>query len=209
MLDEDGNQWATMENLELGHWTYFRMATTNVGDKVIRPEAEFKIGGYEVMVDHALQQDQYVRMPHLSKFIWKNYRFKASTSILNRPKVISTIKSSGYRPASFTKAFRPPIQKEKLTSTKPSTIEAVEDEHRQSPTSSLPKRSIPTPAAAQRAVAASSFYTKQSSKPYSERIVLGEKSNKERLEWGGALFNPHAEGAVVMPRPAEKLAKLK
>nr|KIR87253.1 DNA repair and recombination protein RAD54B [Cryptococcus tetragattii IND107] len=177
MLDEDGNQ----------------MATTNVGDKVIRPEAEFKIGGYEVMVDHALQQDQ----------------FKASTSILNRPKVISTIKSSGYRPASFTKAFRPPIQKEKLTSTKPSTIEAVEDEHRQSPISSLPKRSIPTPAAAQRAVAASSFYTKQSSKPYSERIVLGEKSNKERLEWGGALFNPHAEGAVVMPRPAEKLAKLK
>ncbi|KIR82076.1 DNA repair and recombination protein RAD54B [Cryptococcus gattii EJB2] len=177
MLDEDGNQ----------------MATTNVGDKVIKPEAEFKIGGYEVMVDHALQQDQ----------------FKASTSILNRPKVIPTIKSSGYRPASFTKAFRPPIQKEKFTSTKLSTIEAVEDEHRQSPISSLPKRSIPTPAAAQRAVAASSFYTKQSSKPYSERIVLGEKSNKERLEWGGALFNPHAEGAVVMPRPAEKLAKLK
>ncbi|KIR56280.1 DNA repair and recombination protein RAD54B [Cryptococcus gattii Ru294] len=177
MLDEDGNQ----------------MAATNVGDKVIKPEAEFKIGGYEVMVDHALQQDQ----------------FKASTSILNRPKVIPTIKSSGYRPASFTKAFRPPIQKEKFTSTKLSTIEAVEDEHRQSPISSLPKRSIPTPAAAQRAVAASSFYTKQSSKPYSERIVLGEKSNKERLEWGGALFNPHAEGAVVMPRPAEKLAKLK
>nr|KIR48900.1 DNA repair and recombination protein RAD54B [Cryptococcus bacillisporus CA1280] len=176
MLDEDGNQ----------------MATTNVGDKVIKPEAEFKIGGYEVMVDHALQQDQ----------------FKASTSILNRPKVIPTIKSSGYRPASFPKAFRPPIQKEKLTSTKPSTIEAV-DEHRQSPISSLPKRSIPTPAAAQRAVAASSFYTKQSSKPHSERIILGEKSNKERLEWGGALFNPHAEGAVVMPKPAEKLAKLK
>ncbi|KIR36992.1 hypothetical protein I352_00304 [Cryptococcus deuterogattii MMRL2647] len=177
MLGEDGNQ----------------MATTIVGDKVIKPEAEFKIGGYEVMVDHALQQDQ----------------FKASTSILNRPKVIPTIKSSGYRPVSFTKAFRPPIQKEKLSSTKPSTLETVENEHRQSPISSLPKRSIPPPAAAQRAVAASSFYTKQPSKPYSERIVLGEKSNKERLEWGGALFNPHAEGAVVMPRPAEKLAKLK
>lgn len=40
---------------------FSRMATTNVGDKVIKPEAEFKIGGYEIMVDHVLQQDQYVR----------------------------------------------------------------------------------------------------------------------------------------------------
>ncbi|AFR93921.2 DNA repair and recombination protein RAD54B [Cryptococcus neoformans C23] len=177
MLDEDGNQ----------------MATTNVGDKVIKPEAEFKIGGYEIMVDHVLQQDQ----------------FKASTNILNRPRVIPTIKSSGYRPSSFAKPFRPPIQKANPISTKPPTMEIIENEHGQSPISSSSKRSIPTPAAAQRAVAASSFYTKQSPKPFNERIVLGEKSNKERLQWGGALFNPHAEGAVVMPRPGEKLAKLR
>lgn len=88
-------------------------------------------------------------------------------------------------------------------------MEIIENEHGQSPISSSSKRSIPTPAAAQRAVAASSFYTKQSPKPFNERIVLGEKSNKERLQWGGALFNPHAEGAVVMPRPGEKLAKLR
>lgn len=45
------------------------MAATNVGDKVIKPEAEFKIGGYEIMVDHVLQQDQYVRAHHAIKFI--------------------------------------------------------------------------------------------------------------------------------------------
>lgn len=45
----------------------------------------------------------------------------------------------------------------------------------------------------------SSFYA--APKPKRERIVLGAKSNKERLEWGGALHNPYAEGALVMPRP--------
>ena len=46
-----------------------RMAATIVGDKVIKPEAEFKIGGYEIMVDHVLQQDQYVRAHHAIKFL--------------------------------------------------------------------------------------------------------------------------------------------
>lgn len=59
-------QWKTLSS---GTEFFFRMATTIVGDKVIKPEAEFKIGGYEVMLDHALQQDQYVCTPHSSRFI--------------------------------------------------------------------------------------------------------------------------------------------
>ncbi|WVN85841.1 uncharacterized protein L203_100993 [Cryptococcus depauperatus CBS 7841] len=173
MLDEDGNQ----------------MAITPVGEKIIRPEAEFRIGGYEIMVDHALQADQ----------------FKANTCILNRPK--GSDSTTAYRATAFAKPFRPPIPKvdftrQELTAGKGSSNVI-------SPISEIRKATMPTPAAAQRAVAATSFYSNQSPKPKVERIVLGEKSNKERLEWGGALFNPHAPGAVVMPRPSEKLAKIK
>lgn len=39
-----------------------------------------------------------------------------------------------------------------------------------------------------------------------QKIVIGEKSNSERAKWGGAIFDPHAEGAVVMERPPAKWA---
>ncbi|WVQ85306.1 hypothetical protein IAT38_007471 [Cryptococcus sp. DSM 104549] len=176
MLDEDGNN----------------MAIGALGDKVIKSEAEFRIGQFEVQVDHPLQSEQ----------------FKASTSILNRPKAPSiATPGSAYRPAPFAKPFRPPAQvnspRPGITPARPQTTSLID-----SPTAG-PSRTTPTAAAAQRAVAASSFYGKPSPKPKGERIVLGEKSNKDRLEWGGALFNPHAPGAVVMPRPPEKIAKMK
>lgn len=46
-------------------------------------------------------------------------------------------------------------------------------------------------------------------KPGGEKIVIGEKSNKDRNSWGGAIFDPNAEGAVVMQRPPDKWANLK
>lgn len=52
----------------------------------------------------------------------------------------------------------------------------------------------PTPAAA---VAAGSFYGAAPAK----KIVIGERSSKQREMWGGALHDPNAEGAVVMERP--------
>lgn len=53
------------------------------------------------------------------------------------------------------------------------------------------------------AVAANSFYGPKKA----EKIVIGEKSNKQRLEWGGSMFNPKEEGAVVMQRPTDEEAK--
>jgi hypothetical protein len=44
------------------------------------------------------------------------------------------------------------------------------------------------------------------SKPKGDKIVIGEKSAANRRKWGGAKFDPEAEGAVVMQRPPEKWA---
>ena len=48
-------------------------------------------------------------------------------------------------------------------------------------------------------IAQSSFYAAPKQTP--DRIFQGEKSNKDRLMWGGALHDPKAEGAIVMQRP--------
>ena len=56
------------------------------------------------------------------------------------------------------------------------------------------------------AISEKSFYKPQPKK--AEKIVIGEKSNKQRVnEWGGALHDPNAEGAVVMKRPSEEQIK--
>ena len=53
------------------------------------------------------------------------------------------------------------------------------------------------------AISEKSFYAPQPKR--AEKIVIGEKSNKQRTtEWGGALHDPKAEGAVVMKRPSEE-----
>lgn len=55
------------------------------------------------------------------------------------------------------------------------------------------------------AVGAASFYAKP--KPPAKKIVVGEKSRREREAWGGALHDPFAPDAVVLPRPSETEAK--
>lgn len=39
------------------------------------------------------------------------------------------------------------------------------------------------------------------------KILIGGKANKDRCSWGGAVHDPNAEGAVVMPRPPEEWAR--
>jgi DNA repair and recombination protein RAD54B len=52
---------------------------------------------------------------------------------------------------------------------------------------------------------AKSFYG-QPAKP-AKKIFIGDKNNKEREAWGGALHDPKAPGALVLPRPSESEAK--
>ena len=56
-------------------------------------------------------------------------------------------------------------------------------------------------------VPAKSFYAPQMNKSASKIIIGGDKSAKEREAWGGAVFNPDQEGAVLMARPTEEEAK--
>ena len=51
------------------------------------------------------------------------------------------------------------------------------------------------------------YTTTSATKPGAQKIVIGEKTNSDRANWGGAVFDPHAQGAVVMRRPPEKWAK--
>ena len=44
-------------------------------------------------------------------------------------------------------------------------------------------------------------------KPEAAKIHVGVKANEDRSNWGGAVHNPHTEGAVVMPRPPEDWAR--
>lgn len=68
-----------------------------------------------------------------------------------------------------------------------------------------PSRAGSSSTTGQKAISADSFYAP--SKPKGDKIVLGEKSSKKRMEWSGALHDPNAEGAVVMQRPSEKETK--
>lgn len=54
-------------------------------------------------------------------------------------------------------------------------------------------------------IPAESFYSKPT-KP-GKKILIGEKNSAERAAWGGALHDPNAPGALVMPRPPPDEAK--
>lgn len=56
-------------------------------------------------------------------------------------------------------------------------------------------------------VASTSFYAAPPPKKIASKIVIGEKSAKDREAWGGAVFNPEAKDAVVMQRPSKEEAK--
>nr|XP_018999813.1 DNA repair and recombination protein RAD54B [Kwoniella mangroviensis CBS 8507]OCF63274.1 DNA repair and recombination protein RAD54B [Kwoniella mangroviensis CBS 8507] len=161
---------------------------TGKGERDVCADQELRIGGFDVLVDREVSEQE----------------FKAGTTILNRPKASSILGPTAYRATTFTKPFKAPTQTHAakpvagyipgrtasggLTAAPPGI-----------PLSQKPEMPISKPIAAQ------SFYGPSVIKPKGNRIVLGEKSSKERMEWGGALFNPNAEGAVVMPRPPEKL----
>lgn len=51
-----------------------------------------------------------------------------------------------------------------------------------------------------------SFYAPPAAKKTASKVVIGEKSAKQREAWGGAVFNPEEEGAVVMQRPPKEVA---
>ncbi|WWC86136.1 uncharacterized protein L201_001007 [Kwoniella dendrophila CBS 6074] len=162
---------------------------TGKGDRDVLADQELRIGGFDVLIDREISEEEY----------------KGGTTILNRPKPASILGPTAYRATTFAKPFKAPTQTHAArpvagyipgrTTSGGTTVAPA----------GIPLSSRPTTPVV-KAVSAKSFYGAPSViKPKAHKIVIGEKSSKERLEWGGALFNPNAEGAVVMPRPPEKL----
>lgn len=137
-------------------------------------------------------------------------RYKQTTSILNKPQPKAV--PIAYAPSTYVKAFRPPTQahaprpiggpiKATPNAGVPGRAISVED----TPTAGPSRKNDISSTTGYKTIRAESFYG--STKPKPKNIVIGEKSNKQRMEWGGALHDPKAEGAVVMKRPDEKAAK--
>jgi DNA repair and recombination protein RAD54B len=134
------------------------------------------------------------------------FSFQAATTILNKP-TIHPMSAAPYYPSTYAKPFKAPT----VTHTPrpspghipPKTSAApLTDTVDQSPVagSSRSDRNITS----YKTVQADSFYAP---KKTGDKIVLGERSSRQRKEWGGAIFDPNAEGAVVMPRPPAKILK--
>lgn len=182
-----------------------------------------RIGQYEVEVDRHVTYDESVlwRRQWMEKQL--TLRFATITRILNKPAARAMPK--GANPKAFAKPFKPPTAHRlprptggyiPPTSTRPPPLpQAEESDDEPLPIGGTPGPSrLAGPSAPYKAptikpISATSFYAPKAKAPApaGEKIVLGEKSSKDRLAWGGALHDPHAEGAVVMTRPKEEVAR--
>jgi DNA repair and recombination protein RAD54B len=135
-------------------------------------------------------------------------RFKIATSILNKQGatpvpsfVAGTPGAGGSR--GFAKSFKTPTM---VSTRRPASgyIPARNEDGEAVSGSSAPHNAVLKTLPSGNV----GMYTSTSAtKPGAQKIVIGEKSNSERANWGGAIFDPHAEGAVVMNRPPDKWAR--
>nr|XP_019049115.1 hypothetical protein I302_02896 [Kwoniella bestiolae CBS 10118]OCF28045.1 hypothetical protein I302_02896 [Kwoniella bestiolae CBS 10118] len=164
---------------------------TGKGERDVCADQELRIGGMDILVDREVSKQE----------------FKAGTTILNKPKPSSILGPTAYRATTFAKPFKAPTQTHA-----PKPVAGYIPGRTSSGGLTAAPPGIPLSHKVEmpisKPIAAKSFYGPSVVRPKASRIVLGEKSSKERMEWGGALFNPNAEGAVVMPRPPEKLVKI-
>ena len=131
-------------------------------------------------------------------------RFRQNTSILNKKGAKAL--PSAYVPSTYAKPFKAPVQTHKARPQGGYIPAKPKEEHLEPNTPAPdPSRTGSTEKTGVRGISETYFYG--GSKPKAEKIVIGEKSNKQRLGWGGALHNPNEVGAVVMDRPPESEAK--
>lgn len=122
----------------------------------------------------------------------------------------------GYAPSTYAKPFKAPTQTHAARPVggyipatggytklpKQASSDGIEEEV--SVVRAEPSSSFRPPLAERKEIPPDRFYA---AKPKGDRIVIGEKSKKRRMEWDGALHDPKAEGTVVMQRPEPAEAK--
>lgn len=145
---------------------------------------------------------------------WKlTLRFARTTRILNNN--AARVFPKGANPKAFAKPFKPPTAHrppKPVGGYIPATsAPAGEEDDESIPIGGTPgpsRLALPFKAPSIKPIAASSFYAPKAKAPApaGEKIVIGEKSSKDRTNWGAA-HDPTAEGAVVMTRPTAEAAK--
>ncbi|KLT45271.1 hypothetical protein CC85DRAFT_325788 [Cutaneotrichosporon oleaginosum] len=182
------------------------MATTSLIGGLPGPGSEMRIGQMDCEVDRAVSFDEFSR----------------ATCCLNNP-ANAPLNSPVYpssRPGGTPKLFKPPVATGRSTSTLISRATPLNSPlHRPfvpvTP-SAGPSRRAATPTAVSASTGAvvveqpppqpaRSFYG-QPAKP-ARKIFIGDKLDRERKAWGGALHDPKAPGALVLSRPPESEAK--
>jgi len=135
------------------------------------------------------------------------YRFEDATAVINKVSIHS-MAAAPYVPSTYAKPFRAPTithPARKAAGYIPPTsaTKSVAAPNQDNDPIPIVGSSRSTPSGnskGYRTVQANSFY---GAKQSGEKIVIGEKSNRLRKEWGGALHDPKAEDAVVMQRPPQ------
>lgn len=168
---------------------------------------EFRIGSYDTEVDREVTYEEYVRLALFDA----DDRFKVATSILNKqgatpvPSFMSPAVGKAGPSRSYQKSFKAPtvVSKPRVTG---GYIPARDDDGEAIAGPSAPPTAVVKPL---RSGDFGVYAAKVPARTGADKIVIGEKANKERSQWGGAVHDPRAEGAVVMPRPPEKWAEMK
>lgn len=139
-------------------------------------------------------------------------RFRNATSVLNRQGIASVpafmspnVSRAGPRGA--VKNFKSPSVVSKPHQTSGFTSHKEEDDV-DIPASVTPLP-VPTTDVSQPSDLSRFAFKKVTMTPNATgaKIIIGEHANKDRANWGGAVHDPNAEGAVVMPRPPDEWAK--
>jgi DNA repair and recombination protein RAD54B len=168
----------------------------------------FRVGNYDTEVDRQVGYDECV-----PKWNEADGRFRAATSVLNKQGIASvpTFMSpnvSRLGPSrGLVKNFKTPTAVAKPHQTSGFTAHKEEDDL-DIPASATPLPSVGAPQ--QSSDLSRAPYKKPTMTPTATeaaKIIIGEHANKNRANWGGAVHDPNAEGAVVMPRPPEEWAK--
>ncbi|GMK55553.1 hypothetical protein CspeluHIS016_0206090 [Cutaneotrichosporon spelunceum] len=201
-----GGRMAYSTNKGAGDAHYFMvqcMATTSLIGGLPGPGSEMRVGQMDCEVDRAVSYDEYNR----------------ATSCLNKPMnaPLNSMANPTSRLGGTPNPPKAPIANGRGLTSGATQVNPINRPFTPvRPTTGL-SRTTRTPssvpplshfaAAADRPTpqSAQSFYG-QPAKP-ARKIFIGDRNSKEREAWGGALHDPKAPGALVLPRPPESEAK--
>ncbi|BEJ00714.1 hypothetical protein CcaverHIS631_0505710 [Cutaneotrichosporon cavernicola] len=179
------------------------MATTSLIGGLPGPGSEMRIGQMDCEVDRAVSYDEFNRATCCLNNPM-NAPLNSSANPTSRPggtpKPFKALMVNGRGPTPVAARANP--LNRPFT---PVTPTAGPSRAARTPSSATPSSHFAAAADTAPPQSAQSFYG-QPANP-AKKIFIGDRNNKQREAWGGALHDPRAPGALVLPRPPESEAK--